>query len=154
MKHLPRTTAIIAGIAIVAAVAVYAYQANLISSSHLINPDELVKILQSAKPGEPLILQVGPHILYLQAHIPGAEYIGSASDPQGLQRLRTRVQSLPRNKFIIIYCGCCPWNHCPNAKPADDALRKMGFTNVKVLHIAQNFGANWVDRGYPTVKGD
>ena len=154
MKHLPRTAAIIAGMAIMAALAAYAYQASLISSSDLINPDELVKILQSTKATKPLILQVGPHILYLQAHIPGAEYIGSASDPQGVQRLRTRVQSLSRGEFIVIYCGCCPWNHCPNVKLAHDALREMGFTKVKALYIAENFGGNWVVQGYPTAKGE
>jgi hypothetical protein len=25
----------------------------------------------------------------------------------------------------------------------------MGFTNVKVLYLANNFGADWVDKGYP-----
>jgi hypothetical protein len=30
----------------------------------------------------------------------------------------------------------------------------MGFTNVKVLYIADNFGTNWVDKGYPTAKGE
>jgi hypothetical protein len=30
----------------------------------------------------------------------------------------------------------------------------MGFTNVKVLYIADNFGADWVERGYPVAKGD
>jgi hypothetical protein len=85
---------------------------------------------------------------------PGAEYIGPASSESGLQSLRKRAEPLPRDKFIVIYCGCCPWSHCPNIKPADDALRAMGFTNVKVLYIADNFGANWVDKGYPTAKGD
>ena len=54
----------------------------------------------------------------------------------------------------MIYCGCCPWSHCPNVKPADDALRAMGFTNVKVLYIADNFGADWVNKGYPVAKGE
>ena len=93
-------------------------------------------------------------MLYTQAHIPGSEYIGPASSESGLQQLRKRVMPQPRDKFIVIYCGCCPWSHCPNIKPADDALRAMGFTNVKVLYIADNFGANWVDKGYPTAKGD
>jgi hypothetical protein len=35
----------------------------------------------------------------------------------------------------VIYCGCCPWTHCPNMKPADDALHAMGFTKVKSLSI-------------------
>jgi thiosulfate/3-mercaptopyruvate sulfurtransferase len=131
-----------------------AYQASLIPASRLINPDELVKILQSAKSEKPLMIQVGSHVLYTQAHIPGSEYIGSASSESGLQSLRKRVDTLPRSKFIVLYCGCCPWNHCPNVKPADDALRAMGFTNVKVLYIADNFGADWVAKGYPVGKGD
>lgn len=132
----------------------FAYQASLIPGSRLINPDELVKILQSAKSEKPLMIQVGFHVLYTQAHIPGSEYIGPASTEAGLRSLRKRVGSLPRNKFIVLYCGCCPWDHCPNVKPADDALRGMGFTNVKVLYIADNFGADWVEKGYPVDKGD
>jgi rhodanese-related sulfurtransferase len=93
-------------------------------------------------------------LLYTQAHIPGSEYIGPASSETELQSLRKRVESLSRNKFIVLYCGCCPWSHCPNVKPADDALRAMGFTNVKVLYIADNFGADWVEKGYPVGKGD
>jgi rhodanese-related sulfurtransferase len=131
-----------------------AYQATLLSSSHLINPEELVKILQSPKGEKPLMIQVGSHVLYEQAHIPGSEYIGPASSDIGIQQLRKRVEALPRRKFIVIYCGCCPWSHCPTVKPADDALHAMGFTNVKVLYIPDNFGANWVDKGYPIAKGE
>jgi rhodanese-related sulfurtransferase len=128
-------------------------QWSSIAPGRLMNPEDLVKILQSGK-DRPLMLQVGSHTLFLQAHIPGSEYVGAASAEAGLQQLRKRVDSLPRNKFIVLYCGCCPWSHCPNVKPADDALHAMGFTNVKVLYISDNFGANWVDKGYPTAKGE
>ena len=131
-----------------------AYQASLIPAARLINPDELVKILQSSKVEKPLMIQVGSHVLFSQAHIPGSEYIGPASNESGLQQLRQRVGSLPRKKSIVLYCGCCPWSHCPTVKPADDALRALGFTNVKVLYLANNFGADWVDKGYPVAKGD
>ena len=134
--------------------AVFAYQASSIPTSRMIKPDELVKVLQASKVEKPLMIQVGSHVLYAQAHIPGSEYIGPASSDSGVKQLRKRVESLPRNKFILIYCGCCPWTHCPNVKPADDALRTMGFTNVKVLYIADNFGADWVDKGYPMAKGE
>jgi len=130
------------------------YQATSLPSSQLIKPEELVKILQSSNGEKPLMIQVGSHVLYQQAHIPGSEYIGPASSESGLQQMRKRVEPLPRNKFIVIYCGCCPWSHCPNVKPADDALRAMGFTNVRVLHVANNFGTDWVDKGYPVAKGD
>ena len=140
--------------AIALAASAIAYQASLIPASRLINPDALVRTLQSAKSEKPLLIQVGSHVLYTQAHIPGSEYIGPASTESGLRSLRKRVESLPRNKFIVLYCGCCPWSHCPNVKPADDALHAMGFTNVKVLYIADNFGADWVEKGYPVAKGD
>ena len=128
-------------------------QASSIPSSRLMNPEDLVKLLQPGKE-KPLVLQVGSHMLFLQAHIPGSEYAGAAASEAGLQQLRKRVESLPRNKFIVLYCGCCPWGHCPNVKPADDALQSMGFTNVKVLYISNNFGTDWVDKGYPTAKGE
>jgi thiosulfate/3-mercaptopyruvate sulfurtransferase len=129
-------------------------QASLIPQSRLIQPEDLAKLLQSPKAEKPLLIHVGFHVLYLQGHIPGSEYIGPASDPSALQKLRDRVQSLPRNKFIVIYCGCCPWDHCPNLKPAADALRSMGFTHVKALHIPNNIATDWRDKGYPMAKGE
>jgi len=131
-----------------------AFQASQILTSHTISIDDLVKILQSPKADKPLLIHVGSHVLYTQAHIPNSEYIGPASDPAALQRLRTRVVSLPRSKFIVLYCGCCPWTHCPNMKPADDLLHSMAFTNVKSLSIPNNFGTDWVDKGYPVAKGE
>lgn len=128
-------------------------QASSIPTSRLINPEDLVKVLQMGKE-KPLILAVGPHILFAQAHIVGSEYVGAASTEAGLNQLRKRVESVPRAKFIVVYCGCCPWSHCPNVKPAEDALTALGFTNVKVLYLSDNFGANWVDKGYPTAKGE
>ena len=141
-------------LALISVSALLAFQASSIPASGLMNPEDLVKILQSTQGEKPLMIQVGSHVLYEQAHIPGSEYIGPASYESGLQQLRKRVEALPRRKFIVIYCGCCPWNHCPNVKPADDALRELGFTNVKVLNIPENFGANWVAKGYPVAKGE
>jgi len=129
-------------------------QATAIPTSRQISPEELLKMLQSSGKEKPLLIHVGSHVLYAQAHIPGSEYIGPGSSEAGLQQLRKRVESLPRTKFIVLYCGCCPWGHCPNVKPADDALHAMGFTNFKVLYITDNFGTNWVDKGYPTAKGE
>src|SRR5215469_17281011 len=150
---MPRIKLVLLSLALLMSTA-RAFQASRIASSHLINPDELVRILQSSKSDKPLLIHVGSHVLYTQAHIPGSEYIGPASDATALQRLRARVESLPRNKFIVIYCGCCPWTHCPNMQPADDALHAMGFTHVKSLYIANNFGTDWVDKGYPVAKGE
>ena len=124
------------------------------STPQLIQPEELAKIVQFSKGDKPLILQVGFHVLYQQAHIPQAEYIGAASGAEGLQQLRKRVAALPHSQPIVLYCGCCPWIKCPNINPAYGELHAMGFTNVKILYIADNFGKNWVDKGYPVAKGN
>lgn len=131
-----------------------AAQATNIPSSRQITPEQLSAVLRNSAKEKPLMIQVGSHVLYAQAHIPDSEYIGPASSEAGLLQLRKRVESLPRTKFIVLYCGCCPWSHCPNVKPADDVLQSMGFRNVKVLYIANNFGTDWVDKGYPTAKGE
>jgi len=144
---------LILAIAALSAVHVAA-QATAIPTPRLISPEDLAKLLQTPSKDKPLMIQVGSHVLYAQAHIPGSEYIGPGSTEAGVQQLRQRVSSLPHTKLIILYCGCCPWGHCPNVKPADDALQGMGFTNVKVLYIADNFGVNWVDKGYPTARGE
>ncbi|HLV89020.1 MAG TPA: rhodanese-like domain-containing protein [Candidatus Sulfotelmatobacter sp.] len=133
---------------------ILAAQAAEIPAERLIHTEELARILQSPKEEKPLLIHVGFHVLYLQAHIPGSEYYGPAADANTLQKLRARVESLPRSKFIVIYCGCCPWSHCPSVKPAYDALHAMGFTNLKVLYIPDNFGTDWRDKGYPTTQGE
>ncbi len=147
-------------VAITLAAAVLAMEAHVHSGNTgknaepaLIQPAELAKLLLSHKGKKPLLIQVGFRVLYEQAHIPGSEYIGPASDDKALSRLRARVKALPRRVFIVLYCGCCPWKSCPNVKPAYASLHAMGFKNVKALWLAHNFGADWVDKGYPTVKG-
>jgi len=96
---------------------------------------------------------VGPRISYAQAHIPGDEYFGPAAKAEALQELRNHVEGLDRNRFIVIYCGCCPWSHCPNVKPAYEALHDLGFSKLKVLYIPNNLGTDWVNKGYPVQKG-
>ena len=126
---------------------------NTIPRSQLVTAEELSKSLQTTKQ-KPLVLQIGPHTLYAQAHVPGAEFMGATSSDEGKQKLRERVKSLPKNTAIVIYCGCCPWSHCPNVHPAFQLLRSLGFTNVKVLYIADNFGSDWASKGYPVEKGE
>jgi thiosulfate/3-mercaptopyruvate sulfurtransferase len=130
-----------------------AYQASSIPAARLIQPDELAKVVQGSS-AKPLILQVGSRILFQQAHIPGSEYVGNASTEAGLQALKQRVEVLPKKTEIVLYCGCCPWNHCPNVAPAEKAMAKWGFSNVKTLYIANNFGVDWVQKGFPLEKGD
>lgn len=129
-----------------------ATSATQVPAAQLIQPEELATLLRSSK-SKPLVLQVGFRVLYAQAHIAGSEYVAAGSSPGGVRRIRDRVEKLPRNKAIILYCGCCPWIHCPNVQPAYQELQGMGFTNVKVLFIAHDFGTDWVSKGYPVETG-
>jgi rhodanese-related sulfurtransferase len=134
-------------------VAIFAVASELSpGSAELIQPQELLKALRSDA-AAPTVLYVGPRFMYRQAHIRGAEFIGAAAEPQALAKLRKRVATLPKNSAIVLYCGCCPWEHCPNIRPAYQELRKMGFTNVKALYLATSFGTDWIEKGYPVAKG-
>jgi len=119
---------------------------------HLITTDELAKELKNSKTHKPLILQVGFKFLYNTGHIPASKYVGPASEKSGIKSIKNEVKSLKKNKSIVIYCGCCPWGHCPNIRPAYKTLKDLGFTNVKVLYIPQDFGKDWADAGYSVSK--
>jgi thiosulfate/3-mercaptopyruvate sulfurtransferase len=124
-----------------------------IPAEELLQPEELEQILRASSGEKPLLLQVGSHVLYAEAHIPGSEYVGAAGQDAGLQALQERVKGLERSQFIILYCGCCAWNKCPNIRPAYQQLHDLGFARVKVLYLATNFGTDWVSKGYPVAKG-
>jgi hypothetical protein len=124
-----------------------------IPTAQLIQPAELNRLLHTQGAEEPLILQVGSRVMFAQAHISGAEYAGPGSQTEGLDLLRGRVASLPRSAFIVLYCGCCPWNRCPNVGPAYSLLHGMGFNHVKVLYLAENFGDDWVNKGFAVAGG-
>jgi thiosulfate/3-mercaptopyruvate sulfurtransferase len=127
--------------------------ASSVPASSLIQPADLAATLRNAGAPKPLILQVGFRTMYVQSHISGAEYAGPANEESGLQRLRKRVAALPKDAALVIYCGCCPWGHCPNVGAAFAALRELGFSQVKVLYIAENFDDDWASKGYPVAKG-
>ena len=125
-----------------------------IPQSQQIQPAELNQLLQGAGADNPLVLQVGSRVLFAQAHIAGSEYVGPGSQPEGLKNLEKRVASLKRETPIVLYCGCCPWNRCPNVAAANRLLQHMGFTRAKVLYIADNFGADWASKGYAVASGN
>ena len=113
----------------------------------LVQPTDLVAQLK--KSPAPVVFQVGPNVLYRSKHIPGASFAGPGSKAEGLELLTAAVKNLPRDREIVVYCGCCPWDRCPNVKPAVERLQQMGFKYVKALYLPDNFKTDWVDRGYP-----
>lgn len=121
--------------------------------NQILKPEALAKSLSAATGQKPLVICVGFRVLYEGGHIVAAKFAGPASKPEGIEALKRAVKDLPRDKQIVLYCGCCPWKRCPNMRPAFRTLEELGFTNVKALSIPENFREDWIAKGYPIQRG-
>jgi thiosulfate/3-mercaptopyruvate sulfurtransferase len=119
-----------------------------------IQPTNLVKELEQEKDPLPTVIYVGVKTLYAGAHIPGAVYRGAGSTEQGLSELKKFAATLPKNADVVLYCGCCPLEKCPNLRPAFSALKEIGFVRLRVLILPTSFNADWVEKGFPVRRGD
>ncbi len=117
----------------------------------VLEPAEFAKELASKAAGLS-IFYVGFPVLYRSARISGAQLAGPCSKPEGLAALRKLAGSLAHDGRVVLYCGCCPFEHCPNIRPGYQAMRGLGFSRAKVLHIATNLHTDWIEKGYPTQK--
>jgi hypothetical protein len=118
----------------------------------LIQSEDLSRILSDPATKKPLLLHIGIQYLYRNSHIPGSKFVGTASTPEGIEKLKAEVQKLPSESEIVLYCGCCPWDVCPNTRPAFKTLWELGFKKSKVLYLPQNLQRDWVQKGFPTEK--
>src|ERR1700693_676896 len=123
--------------------ALLALTTALAAEMALVQPKELAAQL-AAKDAPLTIIHVGPNVLYRSKHIPESIYAGPASKPEGLDAIKQAVATLPHDRQIVLYCGCCPWDRCPNIKPAVELLQQMGFTHVKSMYVATNFAKDWI----------
>jgi len=115
---------------------------------------DFAKELQQEKDPYPTVIYVGVKTLYQGAHIPGAVFYGPGSTEQGLSELKKFAATLPKNSDVVLYCGCCPLEKCPNLRPAYTALINSGLARLRVLILPTSFNADWVEKGFPVHKGD
>jgi len=109
-------------------------------------PSELAAMI-TAKKELPVIISIGPGTT-----IPGSVNVGMVNTGEGLEKLRTQLKGIEKDKKVVIYCGCCPFEHCPNVRPAVDALKGMNFTNYYLLNLPSNIKKDWINKGYPVAK--
>jgi thiosulfate/3-mercaptopyruvate sulfurtransferase len=128
--------------------------AMTVPQADLIQPTDLVRMLKSSAATRPIVFQVGSLVMFQQAHIPNSGFAGPGSQSNGMILLQKLSAPLKKGQLIVIYCGCCPWNRCPNIGPAYKRLHDLGFTNVKALYLPNNFGDDWSAKGYPVEKGE
>jgi hypothetical protein len=109
----------------------------------LLEPSELAGMINS-KQELPLILSVGPG-----AYIQHSLAIGMVDSTEGVEKLKKELGTHPTNTKVVIYCGCCPFEHCPNVRPAIEALKAMKFTNYQLLNLSHNIKIDWINKGFP-----
>ena len=114
------------------------------TDSQLMPTKELADQINTAGKHQPLIINIGP-----QAVIKGSVDVGPGKEKTNIKALEKMLAKQDKNKEVVIYCGCCPFEKCPNIRPAFNQLKELGFTNAKLLNIPQNIKVDWIDKGYP-----
>ena len=93
-------------------------------------------ILEKARTGEVLVLDVRPEEEFEAAHLPHAKSLPVAE-------LRKRLAEIPKDVPVVAYCR---GPFCLMAKDATELLRKMGY---QAFHLTDGV-AEWRARGLPT----
>lgn len=122
------------------------------TAADLLEPAELARQLSHSDESVHVICVAFP-VLYRQRHIAGAVLAGPGSKPEGIAALNSALERRKRSDRIVLYCGCCPMQQCPNIRPAYVAAQKRGFTHVRVLNLPKNFHTDWTAKGYPVAEG-
>jgi hypothetical protein len=113
------------------------------SQQQLLEPSELVQLLDNSEDSL-VIFSLGAGGI-----IPGSKDTGPSGEKESLNNLRQELETLPKDSHILIYCGCCPFDICPNVRPAFTLLNEMDFTNHQLLNLRENIKVDWIDKGYP-----
>jgi hypothetical protein len=119
--------------------------ANQWSDGQLLEPSVLAAEIKAGD--APVIFNIGA-----VEDIKGAKHIGPVGKAENLEKFKSALTSLPNSTTIVIYCGCCPFSKCPNIRPAFIELKKLGFTNIKLLNLSTNLKTNWISMGYPLAQ--
>lgn len=120
------------------------------SEAQLMAPAELAALLEGASAGGEdvsRIICIGPGAL-----IPGSEDVGQTTHEANLEKLERLLSDEDRDRPVVLYCGCCPFERCPNIRPAFSLLNEMDFTGHRLLNLATNLKTDWIDKGYPVVE--
>lgn len=111
--------------------------------NELIQPKELSDLLKDNKAGKIHILNMG-----VERNIKNAIEIGIVSSPSKYKVLQDQLKKYNKNESIVIYCGCCKLENCPNVSLAIEKIRELGYSNVRILNFVEGINEDWIDKGY------
>ncbi|RJQ53184.1 MAG: ArsR family transcriptional regulator [Actinobacteria bacterium] len=98
-------------------------------------PVDRERLLERARGGDVVVLDVRPAEEYEAGHLPGATSIP-------LSEIETRLSELPKDKEIVAYCR---GPYCVLAVKAVEMLRERGYEAVRLEDGVQE----WSERGFP-----
>jgi thiosulfate/3-mercaptopyruvate sulfurtransferase len=124
---------------------------NTWRQSELMEPTTLARAIEAGN--SPYVICVAFPLLYHAKRIPHAIFAGPGSKPEGLASLKIAASKLPKDELVVIYCGCCPMEKCPNVRPAYALLKDLGFKKIRVLDVPISMHADWFSRGFPSEAG-
>jgi hypothetical protein len=90
---------------------------------------------------------------YNNKKISGSLPMGSV-DAKGEWKIRMRnalSKAKLNNNFskeIVVYCGCCSSDNCPNVEPVILELKRLGYQNVKGLYFFEGYLPDWAGKKY------
>ncbi|MBS1920996.1 MAG: rhodanese-like domain-containing protein [Bacteroidetes bacterium] len=142
MKKYPRLFVIL--LLLVAFAGIVHAQTEPWKPGQLMQPKDLVAMINDASAPQPLIFNIGPAGL-----IKNAIDIGPVSKKENFDSLKSFLAGVNRDREIVIYCGCCPFKNCPNIRPAFKLLNEMNFANQKLLNLTTNLKTDWINHNYP-----
>jgi rhodanese-related sulfurtransferase len=122
-------------------------QQEPIKKELVIQPQELAAKINDPKAVKPVIFNVGP-----VDQIKGAIAIGQVNSDEGMAKFKREALKVAKDKEVVVYCGCCSSENCPNIRPAIKFLTESGYKKARVLNIPTGIKEDWVQKGYPTEK--
>lgn len=117
----------------------------LTNSKYRMEPSDLNNRIDTKK-NLPVILNVSE---LRHTPIKGSIHISNMMD-HSYADLKLALGKTPKNKEIVVYCGCCTLDNCEKVEKAFDLLRANGYSNVKVLNLPEGFYPDWKGKGYAT----
>ncbi|SDO28930.1 hypothetical protein SAMN05421820_113108 [Pedobacter steynii] len=120
-------------------------QKNTWTTSQLMKPETLVKMIRTGQ-------KVKIYNIGVVQNIKGAVNMGAAGEKENLKKFAQVLKGVPANTTLVVYCGCCPMDKCPNIRPAFQLLNDLKFKNARLLELPVNVKTDWIDKGYPLAE--
>ncbi len=112
--------------------------------NQLMDTKTLADKINKNKMKQTVVINIGP-----DAVIKNSFNAGPGKSKESIDNMRSFLSKVSKDKEVVLYCGCCPFDICPNIRPAFKALTDLGYKKAKLLNIPKNIKVDWIAKGYP-----